>query len=256
MVNIHTKITGLLQQLREVPGSVGVVAIHSNRGPILSVGEANWYPLASSAKVAIGAVVATQVQVGAVTWDTRIDDLTLDRNEDSYILYPHLQSLNSYTLRDATEIMIACHDHVCANAIANLLGGWDSLQWLVNETWPNIHVAKNPRSVSENTGQLRAMAELMTTIGSGYRKDLELWRPVVSGLVRQADKTEGIPVQGQWNLTGGLPNALMDVGILGDFSASNYVTYAVAGKGLLDRSIAYGADNLLAQVIFELYSLI
>ncbi|WP_206922941.1 hypothetical protein [Alicyclobacillus suci] len=68
-----------------------------------------------------------------------------------------------------------------------------------------------------------------------------------------AGKTSGIPPQKQWNMTGGLPHALLDVGVLGNPMTGAYALYAVAGRDLESRELNQGADYLAAEFIKSLY---
>ncbi len=149
--------------------------------------------------------------------------------------------------------MIACHDHSCANAIANRVGGWRELSHSISCLAPDIQVDSGPRSESRNIGRLDAMVGLVQRAITGFQTNSELWEPVVAGLVRQADKTEGIPPYRQWNMTGGLPHALIDVGLIGDIASGEYLLYGVAAKDLPDRTASAVMDQSLADAIRELY---
>ena|GEM_PF-6191000 len=57
----------------------------------------------------------------------------------------------------------------------------------------------------------------------------------------------------QWNMTGGLPHALIDVGLLGDSASGEYILYGLAAKDLSDRALSAVMDQSLADVLRELY---
>jgi len=70
-----------------------------------------------------------------------------------------------------------------------------------------------------------------------------------------ADKTSGIPIQHQWNMTGGLPHAVLNVGVLGTPMSGSYLTYAIAGKNLRDRESGPQADQVMNDDIQAMYGM-
>ncbi len=243
----------MLGRLRSLPGYVGWIVLDADGRQLGEWNADEQFPLASAAKLAIGAAIAAKVEARELTWDTQISGLVIDPREDSHVLYPHLQGQRQYTLRRVVEVMIACHDQSCANAIANRVGGWRDLSHFILCWAPAIHVDSEPRSESRNIGRLDAMVRLVQRAITGFQTNSELWEPVVAGLVRQADKTEGIPSYRQWNMTGGLPHALIDVGLIGDIASGKYILYGVAAKDLPDRALSAVMDQSLADVLRELY---
>ncbi|MHB1682334.1 MAG: serine hydrolase [Bacilli bacterium] len=203
----------MLGKLRSLPGCVGWIVLDADGRQLGEWNADEQFPLASAAKLAIGEAIASKVEARELTWDTQIFGLVFDPREDSHVLYPHLQGQRQYTLRRVVEVMIACHDQSCANAIANRVGGWRELSHSIACLAPAIHVDSEPRSESRNIGRLDAMVGLVQRAITGFQTNCELWEPIVAGLVRQADKTAGIPSYRQWNMTGGLPHALIDVGL-------------------------------------------
>lgn len=236
-------------------GTFGVMARTPHSEYILNYRPAEYFPLASSAKVALAAYVTSLVGSGELSWDLTINGLTLDQNEDSNVIYPHLQHLSDLPLRHVVEIMVACHDHHCANAVANILGGWDAARNLVSGKFPGIKINQNARDAENNVGQLNALFGVFQYIIDGYHADRKRFEPVVAGLVRMADKTPGIPPQHQWNMTGGLPHALLNVGVLGDPMSGSYLMYAVAGRDLDNRELTQDADDFTTGFIQSLYGL-
>ncbi len=246
-------VDGVLARLRSLPGFVGWIVLDADGREQGEWNAGEQFPLACAAKLAIGAAIAAKVETRELTWDERISDLVFDPREDSHVLYPHLQGQRQYTLRRTVEVMIACHDQSCANAIANRVGGWRDLSHSILLLYPAIHVDSEPRNESRNSGRLDAMVGLVQRAITGFQTNSELWEPVVAGLVRQADKTAGIPSYRQWNMTGGLPHALIDVGLIGDIASGEYLLYGMAAKDLPDRTASAVTDQSLADVLRELY---
>jgi len=247
-------IRDILAGFEDSEGIAGFTVLSFSGEGLASLNAQEFFPLASTAKVVIGATVAQEVEAGRLQWDQEITGLNLSPDEDSRFLYPHLQNRDRYTLRDVVEVMIACHDQNCASKIAEEFGGWNELQRLIRKSDFNVQINEDPANELLNIGTLHAVVKRVVQILDGFRKNPVAWQPVVSGLVRQSDKTAGIPAHCQWNMTGGLPNAMIDVGILGDFATQEFVFYGIAGKGLLDRRTSTRADEAAGFVLRRLYN--
>jgi hypothetical protein len=171
-------------------------------------------------------------------------------------LYPHLQGLQELELRDVIEVMLACHDGQLAQAAVSMFGGWFSIQSRIARRYLDIRVHKDPRDTERNAGRLDVLMQIVRDSVLGYRKNPALWRPMIAGLVRQRDKPRGLPAYQIANMTGGLPNATVHVGILGNIQDDNALIYAVAGKNLPDRSFYATADQAFDEMIRVMYDLI
>lgn len=57
-------------------------------------------------------------------------------------------------------------------------------------------------------------------------------------------------------MTGGLPNALVDVGVLGNPMSGDYLVYAIAGRDLTDRGVTQEADDVTCELIQKLYAML
>jgi Beta-lactamase enzyme family len=245
----------VISQLETLTGVFGVIAQTPHSEYMLNHRSAEYFPLASTAKVALGVYIASLVENGELSWNLTIKGLTLNQKEDSNVIYPHLQHVPELPLRHVVEIMIACHDHHCANAVADMLGGWDTANKLISNKFPGIKINQNARDEENNVGQLDALLGVFQYVIDGYRANRKQFEPVIAGLVRMADKTQGIPPQHQWNMTGGLPNALLNVGVLGNPMSGSYLMYIVAGRDLENRELTQDADNLTSDFIRTLYGI-
>jgi len=221
---------------------------------LISEQASTQFPLACVSKVAVGCAAVQHVLDGMLYWEQSISESVFDPKEDSADVYPHLQGLAQYEIRDVVEVMIACHDGKCANSVANLIGGWGVVQTNINHKHSRIHVNQNARDEERNSAELKEIVSLFQDIVKDYCRTPALWKPVISGLVRQQDKTAGIPRNRLMNMTGGLPTAMIDVGVMGSISDGNYVVYGIAGKNLPDRSSTSITDDAIAEALRELYT--
>ncbi|RIW31986.1 hypothetical protein D3H55_13975 [Bacillus salacetis] len=207
--------------------------------------------LASAAKAATGFAVAGLVEEGRLCWEDTIENISFNPAEDSEELYPHLQGRSSLSLREAVEVMIACHDSYVANSVATHAGGWEIINDRIQKDLPAIHVTENPRD-DKNKGRLDEMLELMIRIYYSYKKNPVCWLPIINGLVRQNDRVEGIPFHHLNHMTGGLETALVDVGIIGAFRESPLL-FVLAAVDLPDRSSDNHADQKIIEALKLLY---
>lgn len=244
----------IFDRFKVLQGTIGVIVRTPESEDLVNHQARELFPLASTAKVALGAVIASIVMSGDLSWDLPIVGLVLDSKEDSHILYPHLRYLSELKLRHVVEIMIACHDHHCAEAVSEVLGGWKAAENRASELFRGIKMSPNPRDETNNVGRLDALANVIEYLVNGYHSDHMVFEPVIAGLVRMADKTPGIPSHHQWNMTGGLPHALLNVGVLGDPMTGSYLVYGVAGRDLVARDLTQEADDLTADFLQALYA--
>jgi beta-lactamase class A len=212
-----------------------------------------WFPLASAGKLVLAAVVVEVIQNGELRWDSLVPDVHFDPKENSHLLYPHLQGSFPLELRDVLEVMIACHDQQCANAIARELGGWDKVHEQVSLLFPHTRIDRNPRDMDRNCARLDHVAALLMKIVSGFRNEPLLWKPILAGMARQEDKVQFLPPHQVFNLTGGLPTAVIDAGFLRGFTSPDQVVYVLAGKHLEERSVSQASDVALAEMLCGFY---
>ncbi|NMH68315.1 serine hydrolase [Bacillus sp. RO3] len=208
-------------------------------------------PLASAAKVAIAYSVAKWVEEDLLKWDDLVEEIEFNPEEDSKELYPHLQERNTLLLREAVEVMIACHDSCVAKCIVNFCGGWEKVNQSIQIYYPSIHVTENPRAM-ENKGQLNHMLDLMIHIYQGYQTHPLLWTPIINGLVRQKGDVITIPTHHLNHMTGGLHNAVIDMGIIGEFHKHPSI-FALGAIHLPDRFNSQVADNKIIEAMKLLY---
>lgn len=235
-------------------GIHGWLAVHCDSQTVLSSYQPEeWFPLASVAKLVLAAVVVEAIRKGGLLWDSLVSDVQFDPKENGHLLYPHLAGTSPLDLRDVVEVMIACHDHHCANAVARELGGWEMVVEQVNALFPHIRIDQNPRDVERNCARLDGMVALLMKIVSGYRNEPSLWKPILAGLARQEDKVQALPSHEVFNLTGGLPNAVIDTGILRGCTSQDQIVYVIAGKHLIDRSVSQASDVALAEMLVSFY---
>ncbi|WP_103107143.1 serine hydrolase [Brevibacillus reuszeri] len=209
-------------------------------------------PLASVSKVVIAFCVAKWVDEEFIKWDDLVEEVSFDPKEDSNELYPHLQKRNSLPLREAVEVMIACHDSCVAKCVVNFCGGWEKLNKSIQSYYPTINVTENPRDI-ENKAQLNQMLELMIHIFQGYKTQPLLWTPIINGLVRQKGDIKQIPTHHLNHMTGGLKNIVVDIGIIGDFNENPYI-FALGAINLPDRFNNQDADNKIIEAMNLLYA--
>lgn len=243
----------VIEKLKEIKtGEVGI-SIYSEltREMICSWNSERIVPLASAAKVGIGFCIAKWVEAGELNWTDMVEPIQFHPNEDSDEIYPHFQNRSSLLLSDAVEVMIACHDCFVADAVVRFSGGWKKLNGKIHSYFKNINITENPRD-PDNLGKLSEMLELMRLIFLGYRTDPELWKPIINGLVRQRDEIEGIPARHLNHMTGGLENAAVDLGILGEFSKQP-ILYVLGAHNLPNRYKEKTADEKMHEALRLLY---
>lgn len=243
----------ILEKLNELDsGEVGLVIFSVLEGDIVcSFNQKMSVPLASAAKVAIAFCLTKLVEERHYAWNDLVNDISFNPNEDSNEIYPHFQDRVTLSLQEAVEVMIACHDSFVANRIVEHIGGWDKLNRKLKSYFNNINITKNPRDF-HNVGELSQLMEILRIIFQGYKNKPNLWFPVMNGLVRQRGEVTGIPIHLLNHMTGGLDNALIDMGIIGEFSKSPFL-YVLGAKELPDRKNNKIADNKIIEVLNLLY---
>ena len=243
----------VIEKLKEIEsGVIGITIYSSEKQTIVTAFNSDIsVPLASAAKVAIGFCIAKWVEDKTYDWDTIIDNIRFDPKEDSKELYPHFQDRETLPLRDAVEVMIACHDSFVANSIVEFCGGWDQLNEKIKSYFQNINITQDPLEIANN-GELAQVFELMLLIYQGYKANPGLWTPVINGLVRQRYNIEGIPSHLLNHMTGGLKSVVVDLGILGDFN-KNSILYVLGAKDLPNRRNNQVADDIITEAIKLLY---
>lgn len=242
-----------MKKLNEIEiGDVGI-EIYSTKEEIhkLSFNSNLIVPLASAAKVAIGFCVAKWIKNGGIAWDDSVKDISFNPNEDSKELYPHFQSRRTLPLREAVEVMIACHDSFVAASIVEFCGGWEKVNNQLQSYYPSINVTEDPRD-TQNQVQLGQMFDLMLNIFQEYKRYPLLWTPIVNGLIRQKGDIEGIPSHHLNHMTGGLENVAVDIGIIGDFNNYPYV-FVLGATNLPNRNSNQVADNKIIKAIDLIY---
>ncbi|MGN4443471.1 serine hydrolase [Bacillus cereus group sp. MYBK79-1] len=247
----------VIEKIKEIQsGQVGLVVSSTKYDNIIASYNNDLYvPLASAAKVVIGFAVANMVKEKQISWDHILHQITFNPKEDSAQLYPHLQGRDTLSVSKAVEVMIACHDSYIAKAIVLHCGGWDAIRKYVSMYFPNIYVQENPRD-EQNVGELNEIHSLLVRIFRGYKTEPELWEPIINGMVRQQGEYEGIPHKHLAHMTGGLPKAIINIGILGVFNEFPLL-YVIAGEDLPNRSENKEIDEVFAvalKYIYEEYS--
>jgi Beta-lactamase enzyme family len=246
-------VNNVIEKLKEIDvGTVGVL-IHSTKEnkECISLNSELTIPLASAAKVAIAYYVAKWVEGDEVQWDSIVEEVSFNPKEDSKELYPHLQNRQTLPLREAVEVMIACHDSYIAKSIVDLCGGWEKVNKSIQSHYPSIHVTENPRDV-DNKAQLNEMLDLMIHIYQGYKTQPLLWTPIMNGLVRQNGKIDQIPVHHLNHMTGGLETVAVDIGIMGDFNENPYI-FALGAINLPNRLNHQDSDHKIMEAMEMLY---
>lgn len=150
--------------------------------------------------------------------------------------------------------MIACHDSFVANRIVQVCIGWEKVNKQIKSHFSKINITQDPRDI-DNSGEVNQVLELMCSIFEQYQTKPELLAPVVNGLIRQQGEVKGVPHHMVNHMTGGLDNAIIDIGILGEFQKNPYL-YVLAAKNLPNRSDSVEADNKIVQamkLLFEEY---
>ncbi|HDR4763783.1 TPA: serine hydrolase [Bacillus thuringiensis] len=243
----------IIEGMKEIQsGQVGVIVSSTKFEDIIaSYNNELYVPLASAAKVAIGFAVANMVKNKQISWNDMLHQIKFNPKEDSAQLYPHLQGRDTISLSKAVEVMIACHDSYIAKAIVLHCGGWDTIRKHVSTYFPNIHVQENPRD-EQNVGELNEIHSLLVQIFRGYKTKPELWEPIINGMVRQQGEYEGIPYYHIAHMTGGLPTAIINIGIIGVFNEFP-VLYVIGGKDLPNRSENKEIDEVFAVSLKYIY---
>lgn len=243
----------VLEKIMELEsGEVGIIVYSPvSEDILLSLNKGLLIPLASAAKVAVAFCIAKWVQERHYKWTDIVEDVTLNPREDSNEVYPHFQNRENLALRDAVEVMVACHDSFVADRIVQFSGGWEMINQKVKSYFKNINITRNP-SALENNGELSEMFELLRLIYQGYKTNPDLWTPVINGLVRQRGDIEGIPSQFLNHMTGGLDNVVVDIGIMGEFS-KNPLLFVLGAKDLPNRNKEKLADEIIIDAMKLIY---
>lgn len=241
------------EKLSEIKnGEVGVIVFSDLKEEIiLSSNEDILVPLASAAKVGIGYCIAKFIEEGEFKWTDQVDQISFNPKEDSKEIYPHLQSRDFLSLQEAVEVMIACHDSFIANRVVQYCGGWEKINQKIQSSFIHMNFTEDPRD-TENVGKLSELMGLMQLIYRGYKHNHKVWAPIVDGLVRQRGDIEGIPSHHLNHMTGGLSNAAIDVGILGEFSKHPYL-YVLGANKLPNRFNDDLADKKIMEMMVLLY---
>lgn len=243
----------VLEKLKEIEsGEVGIIIFSQVKQEIvLSLNTGLLVPLASAAKVAIAFCVAKLIDERHYKWTDIVEDITLNPKEDSKVIYPQFQNRENLELRDAVEVMVACHDSFVADRIVQFCGGWDLFNQKLKSYFTNINITQNPRDL-DNKGELNELLELLQLIYQGYKINPELWIPVINGLVRQRSDIDGIPSHFLNHMTGGLDNVVVDIGMLGEFS-KNPLLFVLGAKELPSRFKEKLADEILIDAMKLIY---
>ncbi len=243
----------VIEKLLEIEsGDVGIIIYSDLKQEIVcSINERLSIPLASAAKVAISFCIAKLVEEGHCKWSDMVKDISFNTEEDSTEIYPHLQNRGNLALRDAVEVMIACHDSFVASRVVEFCGGWEKINKQMKVYFRNISIKQNPRD-QDNKGELSQVLELLRAIFEGYKYNPELWIPIINGLVRQQGKAEGIPTHFLNHMTGGLDNVVVDIGIMGEFSKNPFL-YVLGAKNLPNRNKVNLADEKMIDAMKLLY---
>lgn len=247
------KVKNVIEKLKEIDvGDVGITIYSTKeKEKCASLNSELRIPLASAAKVAIAFCVTKWVEDEVVKWDAIVEKVTFNPEEDSKELYPQLQNRQTLPLREAVEVMIACHDSYIARTIVEFCGGWEEVNKSLQSFYPSIHVTENPRDI-DNKAQLNEIHDLMIRIYQGYKTHPLLWTPIMNGLVRQNGKIDQIPVHHLNHMTGGLENVAVDIGIMGDFNENPYL-FALGAINLPNRLNHQDSDRKIMEAMEMLY---
>ncbi|WP_264446558.1 serine hydrolase [Bacillus cereus] len=243
----------VIGKIKEIQiGQVGILVYSTKNGNIVATHNDELYvPLASAAKVAIGFAVAKMVKDKLISWSDKLHHIKYNPNEDSAQLYPHLQDRATLTLSKAVEVMVACHDSYIAQSIVMHCGGWDTIREYVSTNFSKIHIQENPKD-EKNIGELKQVLSLLLHIFQGYKSAPELWEPIISGMVRQQGDYESIPYYHLAHMTGGLPTATINIGIIGMFHEFPFL-YVIGGKDLPNRFNNKMVDETITEALKCLY---
>ena len=165
----------VLEKIKELEsGEVGIIIYSQVKQDILlSLNPGLLVPLASAAKVAISFCITKLIEERHYKWTDIVEDITLNPDEDSNEVYPHFQNRENLSLRDAVEVMVACHDSFVANRIVQFCGGWELINQKLKSYFKNINITQNPRDL-DNKGELSEMLELLRLIYQGYKINPDL----------------------------------------------------------------------------------
>ncbi|MBC6973280.1 serine hydrolase [Bacillus sp. Xin] len=243
----------VIKKIKEIKsGQVGIVVYSAESQNIVALyNDDIVVPLASAAKIAIGFAVAKMIEEKQVRWSDEIDNIAFSYKEDSKEIYPHLQGRTVLTLRNAVEVMIACHDNFIAQSVVGFCGGWEEVNKRIQSSFSKINITKDPRDV-KNVGNLKQVLKLLIRIFQGYESNPVLWEPIINGMVRQQGNYEGIPGYRLAHMTGGLPTAFINIGILGTFH-ENPLLYVIGGMDLPNRYENQEVDSKIMEVLRYLY---
>ncbi|MDH4421736.1 MULTISPECIES: serine hydrolase [Bacillus] len=243
----------VIRKIKEIQtGQVGILVYSTKNGNIVASHNNELYvPLASAAKVAIGFVVAKMVKDKQISWNDTLHHIKFNPNEDSEQLYPHLQGRNTLTLNKAVEVMIACHDSYIAKSIVMYCGGWDTVREYISTYFSKIHIQENPRD-EQNVGELNQVLSLLVHIFQGYKSEPVVWEPIINGMVRQQGEYEGIPSYHLAHMTGGLPTATINIGIMGMFYEFPFL-YVIGGEDLPNRLENKDVDETITTALKYIY---
>lgn len=243
----------VIEKLKEIEsGEVGIIIYSQKKQSVVSTFNKELeVPLASSAKVAIGFCIAKWVENGFLKWNDVIEGIRLNPEENSNEIYPHFQQRKTLALRDAVEVMIACHDSFVASSIIQFCGGWEKVNKEIKLHFKNINITQNPMDL-HNSGKLSQILELLCLIFQGYKTKPELWTPIIGGLIRQQDQIKGLPNHFLNHMTGGLENVVVDIGIIGEFS-QNPLLYVLGASNLPNRYNNQLADKKIIEATRLLY---
>ncbi|MEX0137087.1 serine hydrolase [Bacillus nitratireducens] len=243
-------VIGKIKEIQS--GQVGVIVYSTKYENIIaSYNNELYVPLASAAKVAIGFAIAKMVNDKQINWNDTLHHIKFNPNEDSAQLYPHLKGRATLTLSKAVEVMIACHDSYIAHSVVMHCGGWDTVKEYVSTNFSKIHIQENPRD-EKNIGELKQVLSLLLHIFQGYKSAPELWEPIISGMVMQQGEYEGIPYYHLAHMTGGLPTATINIGIIGMFHESPFL-YVIGGRDLPNRSDNKQIDEIVIESLRYVY---
>lgn len=243
----------VIQKMKEIQSDHVGIAIYSTKSNriVASYNSALNIPLASAAKVVIGFVVAKMVKENTCNWNDILHHVKFNPLEDSAQLYPHLQGRNALTLSKAVEVMIACHDSYVAQSVVMHCGGWDAVKMYAKTYFSKIHIQEDARD-KKNAGELNEVLLLLIQIFQGYKSEAELWEPIISGMVRQQGEYEGIHSYHLAHMTGGLPTATINIGIIGMFNEFPFL-YVIGGKDLPSRRENKETDEAFAVALKCMY---
>ncbi|EJQ13764.1 hypothetical protein IE3_02663 [Bacillus cereus BAG3X2-1] len=130
-------------------------------------------------------------------------------------------------------------------------GGWDTIREYVSTYFSKIHIQENPRD-EQNVGELNQVHSLLVHIFQGYKSEPELWEPIINGMVRQQGEYENIPYYHLAHMTGGLPTATINIGIIGMFHEFPFL-YVIGGRDLPNRFDNKEVDETILEALKCLY---